>query len=343
MKTNMKYTFIYITVFIAASLLFLTSCAQELEESTDSVQERILNAYIQKYHPDATRLDSGTYLLDSIPGTGIVPHDTSYVLVRYSITYLSGSYIETSYDSVAKQLGTYETSGYYEPVVWYMPECSNGLREILTKMKAGGKIMAILPSKQLNEENDGYFISSGDGASKIYDIELIQVINDFDQYQYDEIRKFAAQYYPKFTDLADTTEYGFFFCKTETHPEDTLKDSEFLTARYVGRYLNYNVFDTNIADTAKLYRMYDKTNEAYATISFQHRTEEKDALEGNSFVKGFSKALNMMNYGEKAIVIFYQDLGYGSSGSGNIPGYVPLCFELYVEPSDELVEEEEES
>lgn len=331
----MNKTFYYILTLIAAAVILAGSCAREYEESADSVQARILKAYIEKYYPDATLLESGNYLIDSIPGTGDKPADTSYVLVSYSITYLNGTYIGTSYDSVSKQLGTYSESGYYSPVIWYMPECSSGLQEILYKMREGGQLKAILTSKQLEEENNGYYITSGDGSSKIYDISLVKVIGDIDQYQYEEMKAFASKYYPAVKEFSDTTEYGFFFHKTVTFPEDTLKDSEFMDVSYVGRYMDFRVFDTNIADTAKRYRIYSGSDDSYSFVSFQHNTEEADAIEGNDYVKGFSMALNRMNYGEKAIVIFYHELGYGSSGSGNIPGYIPLCFELQVEPNDE--------
>ena len=42
-----------------------------------------------------------------------------------------------------------------------------------------------------------------------------------------------------------------------------------------------------------------------------------------------------MQYGEEAIVFFYSNLGYGESGSGTIPSYTPLFFELRAEEEEE--------
>ena len=58
-------------------------------------------------------------------------------------------------------------------------------------------------------------------------------------------------------------------------------------------------------------------------------------MEENSFVGGFNKALYGMKPGEQAITVFYSNLGYGTSGSGSIPGYVPLRFDIWVDEDDD--------
>ena len=53
----------------------------------------------------------------------------------------------------------------------------------------------------------------------------------------------------------------------------------------------------------------------------------------SSVVPGFSQTIwNMANCGPgtKAIGVFYSDLGYGYSGSGSIPAYAPLVFEIEI-------------
>jgi FKBP-type peptidyl-prolyl cis-trans isomerase len=107
--------------------------------------------------------------------------------------------------------------------------------------------------------------------------------------------------------------------------------------RYIGRYLNGQVFDTNIADTAKKYGIYSQCN--YELLSFKYFDNEDDALNQNSFVTGFSKALWRMTFDERCRTFFNSNFGYGNSGSGNIPGYTPLCFEIQVEKNPEKKDE----
>ena len=54
-------------------------------------------------------------------------------------------------------------------------------------------------------------------------------------------------------------------------------------------------------------------------------------LDDSEVIPGFSKTLwkmGKMRKGSKAIGMFYSGLGYGYSGSTNIPGYAPLIFEI---------------
>jgi hypothetical protein len=43
--------------------------------------------------------------------------------------------------------------------------------------------------------------------------------------------------------------------------------------------------------------------------------------------KGLATAAKV---GTKAVGVFYSDLGYGYSGSGSIPAYAPLVFEIEI-------------
>lgn len=314
---------------VALSAITVLSCAKETEESSESVQDRILKAYVQKYYPDAERSASGLYILSSEPGTGRMPADTSYVRVEYAVTYLDGSYYSYSYDSIAKQLGTYSHGGYYDPYIWFLGTSSQGIVELLTGMREGGRIKAIIPARLLDEES-GMEITQGDGSSKIYDITLVEVIDNIDQYQFNQLADFASTHYPSIT---DSTAYGFYYLKTAINETDTLKDNTSYNVRYIGKFLNGTVFDTNIEDTAKKYRIYSSGAE-YEAVTYEYMEDSTEAMNENSFVIGFNKALYGMKYGEKAITFFYSDLGYGDNGNSSIPGFVPLFFELWIEEQE---------
>lgn len=323
-------TFYKILVMASAAAAAI-SCAKEVNESSESVQKRILEAYVSKYYPNAVKSQSGLYIIDSLPGTGRTPEDTSYVLVDYTITYLNGMYSGYTSDTIAKQLGEYSYSGFYDPQIWSMSGSTSGIREIMGRMKEGGRMKAIVPAVLLDTES-GTEISQGEGSSLIYDIRLHEVIDDIDQYQIDLIEAYLSAKLPVIT---DSTAYGFYYHKYVSNPDDSLSSNEALKIRYIGRFLNGTVFDTNIEDTAKKYRIYT-SGSTYSASTYNYYSDSADAMEENSFIDGFNKALYGMKHGEQAVTVFYSNLGYGNNGSGSIPGYIPLRFDLWVEPEEEV-------
>ena len=93
------------------------------------------------------------------------------------------------------------------------------------------------------------------------------------------------------------------------------------------------MFDTSIMNVAKDNYIYDssRTYEP-AAIKWAEKHEEI-TMDGNSLVSGFTQTLwNMANCGTgtRAVGVFYSDLGYGYSGSGSIPAYAPLVFEIEI-------------
>ena len=314
-------------ILLASAAAFLTlSCAEEKDESSESIQNRILQAFIETNYPDAVQSPSGLYIVDSIPGTGLTLEEDQYALVDYTITYLDCSYISYTSDSIARQLGEYTPAGYYHPRILDVSESNAGIKEILTGMKEGGMIKAVIPATLLDEESGNEIVHS-DGSARIYEFYLREVIDDAYTYQIEQLEAFSAEHYN-----LDSTEYGFYFNKTR-YAIDSIASGDDANVRYIGKYLDGTVFDTNIEDTAKKYDIYSSANE-YEALSFEFQETEENTLENNSFVQGFSKALWRMGYGDRAITFFYSGLGYGDNGNSSIPGFVPLFFELWIEENE---------
>ena len=101
--------------------------------------------------------------------------------------------------------------------------------------------------------------------------------------------------------------------------------------RYIGRLLDGWVFDTNIADTAKKYGIYDTEND-YKALDFKHSNDIETMEQDNSMVRGFCMALKDMSYGDKAFTMFGSKYGYDYTGKDPIGPYQPLIFWLYIEP-----------
>lgn len=303
------------------------SCAKEVEEDPRAIQERILKAYINTNYPGTLPTESGLYIVDSTEGTGRRVYDTAFVSVDYTIRYIDGSYDFYCSEEIAKQLGTYKKSNYYGPKIWNLKQITPGIVEVTSGIKEGGSRKAVIPPWLLNYSTENA-LAGRDGSIRIYDIKVEKVIDDIAAYETGLLKEFADRHYPK----TDSTEFGYYFIKTHTEKgEDTVKNDETVYFKYIGKFLDGKIFDTNIADTAKKYGFYNGNANSYGTSSFIFKDDEKEAMEKNSYVKGFSKTLWRLQRGEKAVTFFYSDLGYGASGEKSIPGYMPLFFEIWVE------------
>ena len=190
-------------------------------------------------------------------------------------------------------------------------------------MKEGGMIKAVIPATLLDEESGNEIVHS-DGSARIYEFYLREVIDNAYTYQIQQLEEFSYTTYE-----LDSTEYGFYFTKN-LYTIDSIESGTSADVRYVGKYLDGTVFDTNVADTAKKYRIYSSSNE-YSALSFKYQDSEEETLSSNSFVEGFTKALWRMGYGDHGVAYFYSSLGYGDNGNSSIPGFVPLFFELWIE------------
>lgn len=324
-------------VLSAVSLMVFSSCARDVEESGESIQRRILESYVRvNYGNDIKPTKSGMYIIQLEQGTGKALADSLYPFIKYSKIAISGEYLSSTYESISKQLGNYSEDGYYGPRIWRIGDktLSPGVEELLKTMKVGAKARGIIPPWLLDVET-GVEINGGSGSVNIFDIEVVQVEEDIFQYQYDHLKDFSNKNYGGI----DTLEKGFFFKALDPKEEkDTLSNDTDVKVKYIGRYLDGRIFDTNDADTAKKYRIYDvNSSSKYDMMSVKYFKdfEKMQKEESNKYVKGFLKTIYNMKYGERAVGFFNSDFGYGAAGNmtGNIgiPEYTPLSFEIYID------------
>ena len=98
------------------------------------------------------------------------------------------------------------------------------------------------------------------------------------------------------------------------------------------------MFDTTIADTAKVHNIYS-SSKTYSPVKItwgKSYTDLKMTASGSSssssIIPGFQKTLWEMRHPyEKGVGMFFSLYGYGSSGSGKtIPSFSPLVFEIEI-------------
>ena len=328
---------ICIAALLMASALAV-SCAVEPVEDSSYSYDRVMKAWLAMNYPGLKPFgDSGAYILEMQQGTGPAVTDSSYVWAHYTKLSLDRSVISSNERSVAEQLGTYSPTSYYGSRIWrvdqdYIP---SGLEAVIKTMKGGGRALIALPLSASSHTSSLYsaFSGSDESDNSIIEIKIDTVMADIYDYQERVMKEWFRSHY----NVADTSAEHLYFkkLKEKTAETDSIPEGSTVKVRYIGRHLDGQVFDTNIEDTAKFYRIHTqgKTYDAL-NVTFYKDDVSKLAQE-NTTVAGFYRSVSMMNYGETAVALFSSELGYGEKGSSPaIPEYSPLHFWFYVEPKD---------
>ncbi len=305
-----------------ASVVVFASCAKEETEGSDSIEKRILEAHIKTVYNNSIKpTSSGMYVINEVVGTGAPIKKVCGVFVRYSTLDLKHNYLSTTYDNIAKRLGGYSDTTYYGPKLIMMGYYTTirGLEEGLINMKEGSKARLIIPSWLSDYNYSGS--SRQNSATTIYDIEILKVVDSIPKFQEDTLKAFSKKYYKGI----DTLSTGFYLKSQKAGIGDTLKVGASVSFWYVGKLLDGFVFDTNIEDTARKYKIYSSTK-SYKAL--EATLTEISSSEG-TIIKGMTKALLNMKHGEKAVTFFDSSWGYGSTQK-SFGVYQPLFFQIEV-------------
>ena len=349
-------------VYIAATALAI-SCAKTEKIGPNDANQRYFEAWMHLNHPEATPSGLGIYIIEDQQGKGAKVGEEGFVLIDYKITDLEGNISSYSDALTAKQLGTYSHSKYYGPQFWTTVETTMpaGLREAIVGQPVGTSRKIIVPSWLMSyqaydseadyldpplKRKEEYDASSY--SNTIYEFTLRDYTEDVEQWQIDSIGRFFSNrevridgkpaYEVFLTDTgrqmtaADSVSRGFYYKQIQA-PIDTTSFTADTTIyiNYVGKLLNGQVFDTNIARVAKDNYLYTPTS-TYAPVQVKWNEDVSEitmGADGNSVITGFAQTISKMKAMEKGVGVFYSTLGYGYSRSGeNIPAYAPLIFEI---------------
>ncbi|MBO4571003.1 MAG: FKBP-type peptidyl-prolyl cis-trans isomerase [Bacteroidales bacterium] len=323
----------------AAALLLLIlaagSCAKTTADSSNSAYDKVLASWVRvNYGKDVMPNDSGVYVLNFLQGSGKAVGDSSYVCAHYVRRDLSGNIKSTNYIDLCKQLGTFSEADYYGSDIWRVgfQSLPTGLEPIIRTMRVGGKATVAIPLAQSLVTNSGYnAFPSSETDNVIYEVEIDDVIDDIYEVQERQLKEFSAKYYG----AMDTIAEGFYYkLVSETPGCDSIADESSVNVWYIGRRLDGTVFDTNIKDTAKKYRIYDASG-SYEAMSVTYYTDLASFISNSSNIQGFTRALALMKYGDRAETFFNSNYGYGEGGSSTrIAEYAPLFFSIYIEPKE---------
>lgn len=333
----MKKSLFYIMITAALGAM-LASCEVAPSDNSQTQQKRVRDAWVRvNYGTNYVALtESGIYILEETQGTGASVKDSAYCFVHYSTRDLDGTYKKSSDPEVAKvRLGTYSDTLYWSPEIWRIAdyEQNDAVRELLSMMKEGGKVTALvapeLTTTTYPKDYKAYYTSDVKEFSSniIYEISLEKTVSDIQQYEYDLLKDYAEKYWSGI----DSTRRGYYFIKLRENPAeaDTIYEGTSINVYYSGHIIDGKtdsfLFDTNIADTARMYRHYNKDN-SYSALSVVFKKDPDECISANTLVDGFAMAISEFKYDEEGVVFFTSDYGYEKEGSGTIPAYCPLVF-----------------
>lgn len=294
----------------AAATMVIASCAKDATEVAGAMERRVLAAHITTVYKDTIKpLPSGVYIITNKKGTGKEIKETSAVFIRYSTLDLKNNYEQTNIEEIAKNVGGFSYASYYGPSLFEMGTYSmmGGMEDAFLKLREGSVARIIIPSwaSKMKYEGADNMLST----TKVYDVEIISVIENYPQYEMDTLHRFSSINY----DGLDSIKAGYYFKSILEGAGDSVKVGENISYNYVGRLLNGFVFDTNIEDTARKYRIYTPER-SYTPINYQVKEIGVQGSAGEaSVVDGFGMALLKMKYGGKAVTFFGSEWGYGAA------------------------------
>ena len=337
---KMNHTFRTLLLLPALAAVLAASCSKNSGEGANVAIKRQFEAWRAIHYPAAVE-KSGIYIIEDTPGTGLQWNkDKAVTFMTYTIRSLEGTVNSNTDEQWAKKLGTWDQTYYYGPQVVLTGEGYSyaGMDVMLEGMRQGGTRTAIIPSWMMTRDRhdsmDEYLATETEVSSMIYSITFLDQAEDLTKYEFEQMKEYSSRLWGVTDTLSTAPIFFKSFTEFDTEPAAIPADST-VYINYIGRRIIDNqVFDTTIADTAKFYHIYNPSK-TYAPVEISWAEKADEILmSGNSVVSGFSNGLFAMHAGEKASFVFGYNLGYGSSGSGNlIPAYAALRFDVEMVPA----------
>lgn len=117
----------------------------------------------------------------------------------------------------------------------------------------------------------------------------------------------------------DPTETGLYYIERVSGNSIKPEVDDYVLVNYTGRFLNNDLFTTTVDSIAKENNIYDSLK----VYGYQN-------LKISTLISGFYQGLRTMGEGGKATLIIPSDLAYGYLGSGNIPPYTTLIYDVHL-------------
>lgn len=293
-----------LAILFSAALFF--SCDDDTGELEKEKEMRLLRQYLESKSINTEPTASGLYFISTVPGSGSQPSSGNWVIIRYTAKMINDRVFDTTDESVAKSSNIHTSSVLYgNRRISMISMGIKGVQEGLELMKEGEQATLIIPS-HLGYGNDGAGMVPA-YSTLVYDIELVNVIEDPVEYEQEMIDNYIAQYADSTHLTIEEKESGLYYIEIqEGTGENTPQENETASILYTGRLTDGRVFDSNAGGS--VYNL---------------------EIGAGGSIAGFEEAIKLMKPEGKSRVIIPSSSGYGTEGSGTkIVGYTPLVFDL---------------
>lgn len=286
-------------------------------------QQTGLGSWITEITDDASRTAVGS--VDEYP----------YMSVSYTVSTLAGTVNSTTDRATAQKIGTFVQKNYYGPQILYRG--SNGiyagLEEVVNTLHEGGSARVIIPGWLLTNDRfstkEKYLANMTESVSAlVYDFTIEELIADIDAWDLAKVKNAL----PAGADSLTTGVY--YVCDTPSDDPTEFASGDKVYVNYIcRRLLDGYAVDTNIADTAKVYGLYNSSS-SYSPLLINWASSASEltmTTSESSMIGGFSAAIFNMHLHEKGRAYMISAQAYKANGSGSaIPGYCPLIYDLEV-------------
>ena len=341
-------------LIIPLIIVLATGCVSDNSMSKGEQAKEYLELWISQWTKDNGKTpvstESGLYILNEVKGDASADlwnADLHYTSATITIRALNGTITSTDDAKVAQQLGTYNpSSNYYGPKVFVTGEGISyaGVDAALEGMRMGDERTVVIPAWMLTTSRystqDQYLEACTTTSSVVYTIKLAEQFEDPVKWEKAKIVAYVNANYPGAVPtvmpgseedaVADST--FWFLSDVSGFNENDVRDdsSSGFTIDYTGRDLSDRIFDTSIKKVAIDNDIYSDSR-TYSPLSVLFSSDWSSTTINNStsYVDGFKAGVSLMRWaGQQATIIFSSAHGYSSTGSGAIPSYCPLIFDI---------------
>ena len=200
----MKRFFRLIAAAVAAGAV-LSGCAKKAEPATNENEKLFFDSWMQVHHPQTEKTGLGICIIDeniTEEGQKEPVADSQYVYVSYTARDLDGNITSYSEAETAEMLGedVENSSRYYGPVVWTrIPGyIYAGVGEMFTGLGRGDSRTAVIPGWLMSYASYGTeqeYLNKETGSNSIYEIKVVDPIDNIRQWQIDSIGTFLSGSY----------------------------------------------------------------------------------------------------------------------------------------------------
>ncbi len=235
-----KFTKLSLFALLLATTIF-SSCKKEYE-SIESVDDAAIQAYLKKNNLSFDKDTKGYYYKVTTPGTGDAVKNQDSIYYSYTFKTLSGQVLNQTSDLMIPGTFLGYTDRFTINSVSYV---FTPIREVLTKLKRGGKATLIMPSSMAFGRNGVSFLNIGSNENILVDLGIYPESkrHEIDEF---EINKFITN--NNLTLIKDPSRARYSITTPGTGT-DVINVNSTIVANYTVRYLDGTVLQTSTDGT----------------------------------------------------------------------------------------------